>query len=290
MGRSGKLTLYLFLLPALLMLLAFTVLPAFWGIYASFTDLALSGTRAMNYQFVGLKNYVRLFTSPDFYHSLWLSLQYTVLTSAGQFAIGLGAALVLSRRAIRGRGLLLGAIVVPMAIPGLTQALIWSSVLAPKEFGTLNRLIGLVGVQPVSWLTRVPMLAIVLVNFWNNSGFAMVLFLAGLENISKELLEAATIDGAGPWQMLLRVKLPLIRYVILLWLLLNTLGCFGMFDLVFALTRGGPGNATELIGIFVYNRGFRYFELGFGSAAALVMLLISLLLALVYVRLMRVEV
>jgi multiple sugar transport system permease protein len=89
--------------------------------------------------------------------------------------------------------------------------------------------------------------------------------------------------------MLTRIKLPLIRYVVLLWLLLNTIGCFGMFDLVFALTRGGPGNATELLGIYVYNQGFQFFELGYGSAASMVMLLISLALAFLYLRLMRVE-
>jgi multiple sugar transport system permease protein len=89
--------------------------------------------------------------------------------------------------------------------------------------------------------------------------------------------------------MLTRIKLPLIRYVILLWLLLNTIGLFGMFDLVFGLTRGGPGNATELVGIYVYNQGFQYFELGYGSAAAMVMLVISLIFAFIYLRLMRVE-
>jgi multiple sugar transport system permease protein len=158
-----------------------------------------------------------------------------------------------------------------------------------KEFGTLNRIVGLFGIEPVLWLRTAPMLSIVLVNFWNNSGFAMILFLAGLESIPKEVIESATIDGASGWQMLTRIKLPLIRYVILLWLLLNTIGLFGMFDLVFALTRGGPGNATELVGIYVYNQGFQYFELGYGSAAAVIMLFISLGFALLYLRLMRVE-
>ena len=123
-----------------------------------------------------------------------------------------------------------------------------------------------------------------------NSGFAMILFLAGLENIPKELLEAAQIDGASGLQQLLYVKLPLIRYVILLWLLLNTLGCFNTFELIYALTGGGPGTTTTTMGIYVYNQGFRYFELGFGSAAGIILLLISLTIALIYVRLMRVEV
>jgi multiple sugar transport system permease protein len=289
MTRLSRSAIILLMAPALSMLLLFMVFPALWAAYVSFTDLALTGPKALNYAFVGLKNYSRLFQDTHFQQAVLRSLVYTVLTCLGQFALGLSAALLLSRRRLRARGFLLAVMVLPMVIPGVIQALIWSSMLAPKEFGTLNRIIGLLGIQPVAWLQHVPMLAIVLVNFWNNSGFAMILFLAGLENIPSEILEAATVDGTNGWQMLTRIKLPLIRYVVLLWLLLNTLGCLNMFDLVFALTRGGPGDATELVGIYTYYQGFKYFELGYGSAAALVMLGISLALGLVYVRLLQVE-
>ncbi len=281
--------LFLFLVPALVMLLIFTVLPSLWAIYISFTDLALAGPKAMNYTFVGLKNYLKLFSDDKFLHSVVLSIQYTVLTNIGQFTLGLIAALILNRRKLRWQGVLLAVIVLPMVIPGITQALIWGSMLGAKELGTLNRMVGLFGVEPILWLRTAPMLSIVLVNFWNNSGFAMILFLAGLESIPNEVLESATIDGANNWQMLTRIKLPLIRYVIMLWLLLNTIGLLGMFDLVFTLTRGGPGNATELMGIYIYNQGFQFFELGYGSAAAMIMLVISLVFAFVYLRLMRVD-
>lgn len=289
MAHTQNCVLMLFLLPALLMLFVFTVIPSLWAVYVSFTDLALAGPKALDYTFVGLKNYVKLFNDRNFHHSLSLSIQYTIYTNIGQFTLGLIAALILNRRKLWGQGVLLAVIVLPMVIPGIMQALIWSSMLGAKEFGTLNRLVGFFGVDPILWTRTYPMLSIVLVNFWNNAGFAMILFLAGLESIPKEILESATIDGANGWQTLTRIKLPLIRYVILLWLLLNTIGLFGMFDLVFGLTRGGPGNATELVGIYVYNQGFQFFELGYGSAAAMVMLVISLIFALIYLRLMRVE-
>lgn len=289
MAHTQNRVLMLFLLPALLMLFVFTVIPSLWAVYVSFTDLALAGPKALDYTFVGLKNYVKLFNDRNFHHSLSLSIQYTIYTNIGQFTLGLIAALILNRRKLWGQGVLLAVIVLPMVIPGIMQALIWSSMLGAKEFGTLNRLVGFFGVDPILWTRTYPMLSIVLVNFWNNAGFAMILFLAGLESIPKEILESATIDGANGWQTLTRIKLPLIRYVILLWLLLNTIGLFGMFDLVFGLTRGGPGNATELVGIYVYNQGFQFFELGYGSAAAMVMLVISLIFALIYLRLMRVE-
>jgi multiple sugar transport system permease protein len=289
MAHTQNRILWLFLLPALLMIFVFTVIPSVWAIYVSFTDLALAGPKALDYTFVGLKNYSKLFSDRNFHHSLSLSIQYTIYTNIGQFTLGLIAALTLNRRKLWGQGVLLAVIVLPMVIPGIMQALIWSSMLGAKEFGTLNRMVGFFGVEPIIWTRTYPMLSIVLVNFWNNAGFAMILFLAGLESIPKEVLESATIDGANGWQMLTRIKLPLIRYVILLWLLLNTIGLFGMFDLVFGLTRGGPGNATELVGIYVYNQGFQYFELGYGSAAAMVMLVISLIFAFIYLRLMRVE-
>ncbi len=289
MAHTHNRVLILFLVPALLLIFVFTVIPSVWAMYISFTDLALAGPKALDYTFVGLKNYIKLFSDRNFHHSLSLSIQYTIYTNIGQFTLGLLAALILHRRKLWGQAVLLAVIVLPMVIPGITQALIWSSMLGAKEFGTLNRMVGFFNVDPILWTRTYPMLSIVLVNFWNNSGFAMILFLAGLESIPKEVIESATIDGANGWQMLTRIRLPLIRYVILLWLLLNTIGLFGMFDLVFALTRGGPGNATELVGIYVYNQGFQFFELGYGSAAAMVMLVISLFFAFLYLRLMQVE-
>jgi multiple sugar transport system permease protein len=279
----------LFLLPAMLMILVFTFGPALWAVYVSFTNLALAGPNALNYTFVGIANYIRLFKDSEFYDSLTLTLLYTLYTNIGQFIIGMCAALLLSRRKFKGKTLVLAVIILPLVIPGLIQAIIWSSMLANGDFGTLNRIIGLVGLAPVSWTQVAPLLSVVLVNFWNNSGFAMILFLAGLESIPQEILESAQIDGANGWNMLIYIKIPLIRFMILLWLLLNTIGCLGVFDLVYALTRGGPGNATELLGIYIYNQGFRYFELGYGSAATLVLLVLSLALAYIYLRAMRVK-
>ena len=282
--------LFGFLAPAFILLAIFYIFPALWAIRVSFTDLSLTGVKALNYNFVGLNEYQRLFNNPDFYGALWRTVIYTAGTCAGQFAIGLTAALLMNRRRLFGQSLLMGAIILPLVVPSLIQALLWQNMLASGEFGTLNRILSVVGIAPVEWVRDYPMLSVILVNFWNNSGFAMILFLAGLENIPGELLESAQIDGANGFQILRYIKLPLIRYVILLWLLLNTLGCFNTFDLVYALTRGGPGVQTTIMGVFMYNEGFRYFELGLGSATAVVLLAISFIIAVIYVRLMRVEV
>jgi multiple sugar transport system permease protein len=289
-NRSDRMLLIGFLAPAFVLLALFYIFPAIWAVRVSFTDLALTGAKALNYGFVGLKQYQRLFSNPDFYGALGRTIVYTVGTCIGQFSIGLTAALLINRKRLFGQGLLMGAIVLPLVVPSLIQALLWQNMLASGEFGTLNRFLTLVGINPVEWVRDYPMLSVILVNFWNNSGFAMILFLAGLENIPAEILESAQIDGATSWQTLRFIKLPLIRYVILLWLLLNTLGCLNTFDLVYALTRGGPGVETTIMGIYMYNQGFRYFELGQGSATAVVLLVISFIIAVIYVRLMRVEI
>lgn len=289
-NRVDKMILLGFLVPAFVLLAVFYIFPALWAVRISFTDLALTGAKALNYTFVGLKEYQRLFNNPDFYAAFGRTVIFTMGTCAGQFVIGLIAALLLSRKRLRGQNLLMSVIVLPLVVPSLIQALLWQNMLASGEFGTLNRLIGLVGIPPVEWVRDAPMVSVILVNFWNNSGFAMILFLAGLENIPSEIIEAAQIDGANGFQALRFIKLPLIRYVILLWLLLNTLGCLNTFDLVYALTRGGPGTDTTILGIFMYNQGFRYFELGLGSATAVVLLVVSFVIAVIYVRLMRVDV
>lgn len=287
--RSMRLVLFLFLAPSLLMLLVFLVAPALWAAYVSLTNRALAGEAAVYPRFVGLDNYAKLLRDPQFFHSIGISFQFVFATLATQFIVALLAALLLANRRVRGRGLFSALIVLPMIMPEVVQSLVWVSMLAPGEYGTLNRILTLVGIEPLLWLRRFPMTSLILINLWGGIGYAMVFFMAGLEIIPQELLEAAAIDGASSWQKLVFVTLPMMRYVILLWTLLTTLGTFGAFGWIFTLTRGGPGNATTIIGIYLYNESFKYFQLGYGSAAAMIVLLICLALALLYVRLLRVE-
>ena len=173
--------LLLFLLPALLMIFIFTVIPSLWAVYISFTDLALAGPKALDYAFVGLKNYTKLFADRNFHHSLSLSIQYTLYTNIGQFTLGLIAALILHRKKLWGQGVLLAVIVLPMVIPGIMQALIWSSMLGAQELGTLNRIVGFFGVEPLIWTRSLPMLSIGLAPtrcsrlFWSTFGTILAL-------------------------------------------------------------------------------------------------------------------
>jgi multiple sugar transport system permease protein len=133
------------------------------------------------------------------------------------------------------------------------------------------------------------MLAIILVNVWRGTAFTMLLFSAALESIPDELFDAAAVDGASAWQKFSFITVPMLRYTILLDFILITMGTFSVFGLVFALTGGGPLGRSEIIGVYIYRSAFQYREVGFGSAASVIMLLINLTLALTYLRLLRVE-
>ena len=288
--RRERAILLSFLAPALLLLTVFLLVPAVWAVYLSFTNRALSGVQARRSSFIGLDNYVTLFQDPTFYQSLGLTLEFLFLSAiVGQFVLGLLAALVLNRKRTRGNGLFSAAILLPLIVPETIAAYAWASMLAPGRYGTANQVLGLFGLPAVDWLQHQPMASIVMMNIWRGIAFAMIIFLAALQGIQPEVFEAAAIDGATAWRRLVHITLPLLRQAILLYMLLTTLSTFGIFGLVYVLTGGGPGTATQILGIYIYQTSFRFFQLGYGSAAAVVTLLIALALGLVYVRALQTE-
>lgn len=288
--RRERLILLSFLIPALVLLVGFLLIPALWAVYLSFTDRALTGLQARHYDFVGLDNYVTLFQDSSFYQSLLLTLIFVFLSAiVGQFVLGLLAALLLNRKGLRGDALFSAAILLPLVVPETIAAYAWASMLAPGTYGVANKAIGLFGIAPVDWLQQQPMAAIIIMNIWRGIAFAMIIFLAALQGIQPEIFEAAAIDGAGARSRLFHITLPLLRYAILLYMLLTTIFTFGIFGLVYILTAGGPGTDTQILGIYIYQTSFRFFELGYGSAAAVVTLLVALALGLLYIRVLQPE-
>ena len=162
--------------------------------------------------------------------------------------------------------------------------------LAGGDHATLSRILGLVGIAPQPWLQDFPLAMIIIVNTWRGIATAMILLTAGLSAVPDEVYEAARMDGATPQQIFMRITLPLIMPTIFLYMLVSTVTTISIFGLVYALTRGGPGNATEIVGIYIYNQSFTAFQLGYGSAVAVVALIISLAIGLIYVRALKVEV
>jgi multiple sugar transport system permease protein len=279
--------LKLLLLPCVLLIGALVVYPALYSIYLSLTNASLVGSAATHPRFVGMRNYVRLFADGGFWNSLVVTFWF-VLGSAviGQFVLGLVSA-VLLRRPLRFKNLISSIILLPNAVPEVVAGFIWISMLAGGENSTLNRLLGGLSVQ---WLQQFPLAMIIIANTWRGIASAMILMMAGLSAVTPDVYEAARIDGASPRQMFRFITLPLIMPNIFLYMLVSTVSTISIFGFVYALTRGGPGNATEIIGIYIYNQSFTAFQLGYGSAVAVVTLVISMAIGLVYVRALKVKV
>lgn len=288
--RRAERQLMIVLLPSLLLLLAFVIYPAIYSVYLSFTNEALTGAAARAPRFVGSRNYVRLFNDAKFWNALFVTFVF-VLGSAiiGQFVLGLVSALALRRRLVF-RSLFSSIILLPNAAPEVVAGFMWISMLAGGDHATLSRIVSFFGLPTADWLQVFPLTMIIVVNTWRGIATAMILLTAGLSTIPQEIYEAARMDGATPSQMFRRITVPLMMPTILLYMLISTVSTIAVFGLVYALTRGGPGGATELISIYIYNQSFTAYQLGYGAAVAVIALLVSLVLGVAYVRAAKVEI
>lgn len=277
-----------FLAPSLLLMAVFVVAPGLAAVGLSFTDWQLTGPAAQHPSFIGLNNYGRLLGSPQFRDAALRTTQFVFWSAiVGQFVLGLLAALLLARKDVRLKGLWGAAILLPLVVPESVAAFAWAAMLSSGPNSTANRLIELLGAEPVAWLQQYAFASIVVVNIWRGIAFAMILFAAALEGVPQEINEAALVDGASARQILSRITLPLIKHAIVLYMLLTTIGTVTVFGLVYFLTRGGPGGQTTLFSIFIYDRAFQFFQIGLGSAASVILLGAVLAIGLMYVRLLR---
>jgi multiple sugar transport system permease protein len=287
--RLNELSLLVFMLPALALTTLFVVFPAIWAIYISFTNQALLGPNATNFSFIGLENYTRLFSDGQFWNSLRISFLFVIFSAfVGQFIIGFSLALILKHAGLFSRGFIGGSVLLAWVIPEIVAVYIWASVLNFQS-GSANQILMTFGMERHRWLIDTPLLSIILVNTWRGTAFTMLLFASALEAVPEVLYDAAAVDGASSWDKFRLITLPLIRYTMLMSFILLTMGTFAVFGLVFAMTGGGPLGRSEIIGVYIYRNAFNYRDIGYGSAASVVMLVINLVLALGYLRFIRVE-
>lgn len=274
-----------FVAPALGLIGVFLIFPALWTLYLGLTNLRLTGLAAAEPQFVGLTNVTRALADPLFTNSLTVTLIY-VAGSAIVGQAGLGFALAWALRRWRGgvRSVIEVLVIVAWIIPGSIVAFLWIALLDGRS-GTLNALLGTSG-DGIEWLLEYPLASIIVFNTWRGTAFSMLLFGAALGSLPPSHLEAARLAGASAWQQLRDVVLPSIRGHILTALLLISLWTFNDFT-PFLLTRGGPNFETEVLPAFIYRNAIGSGQLGYGAAIGAVMLAINLVVALVYVRVLR---
>jgi len=284
-----NLTILLFLTPALALLTLWIIIPVVWNICLSFTDKALVGEKAKEFGFVGLTNYAKILKDPSFHHSLNITLKFTIVSAIiGQLLVGLLLAVLLYRE-IKGSAMFSAFGLLPLAVPEVVFAFMWISMLASGELGTLNRMLGLFGIKSIAWLREYPLTSIIIANIWRGITFAAILFMGALRTIPREVFEAAEMDGATGYKKFIHITLPMIKFIILFFLLMTTITTLNLFGSVYAMTRGGPGSATEILGIYTYFKAFKYFEVGLGAATCLILLSITLVFGIVYVKLLKVR-
>lgn len=275
---------YLFLAPALIWYAAFLVYPMLQSLYISFFDWdGLSPTMT----FVGLKNYIDIFMSDEVARlALWNNILWTLGALVLPTAIGLMLALALNRR-VPGSTLFRTIFYSPAVLPLVAVGLIWAWVYNPN-FGVVNTTLKAVGLRSwaAGWLSSYELaLPATFVTFvWSHVGFPMIFYLAGLQAISKEYYEAATIDGANAFQRFRHVTLPGLTETHVIVLSLAVINGFKVFDLVYTMTYGGPGRSTQVLGTWMYFQTFQYYHAGYGSALAWVIAAIVLVIAIPYIR------
>jgi multiple sugar transport system permease protein len=232
--------------------------------------------------FVGLGNYVALWNDPIFRQVLGNTAYYVLGSVPVQMALALAAALALNR-GIRGQTFFRVVYFLPVVTSTVAAALVWAW-LFNSNYGLINALLSLVGVTDLpKWLasSRWAMPAVIIVSIWQNMGYAMVLFLAGLQNIRQDVYDAAALDGSQGWTRFITITLPLLSPTTFFVLIISIIGSFQVFELVFVMTKAGPANATNTLVYYIYQNGFQFYQMGYASAAAMVLFLIVLVLTLV---------
>lgn len=284
-GGYGHLR-YLPVLPAVLLLAVFLVGPVLWAFHASFTNAALTGRNARTPEWVGPENYQRLLADPVFPVSVGLTVVF-VLGSAvvGQNLLGLFLA-VLMRRARRVVAAVVGtAVVAAWVLPEIVAA--FAAYAYFSRDGTLNQVLGSLGLGQPDWLYSWPLAAVVLANTWRGTAFSMLVYRAALNDVPAEVSEAAHMDGASALQRLMFITLPMIRGSMATNLMLITLQTLAVFTLIWVMTAGGPAGASSTLPILAYQEAFKFGDIGYGTAVASVLILIGALFGAIYIRLLR---
>ena len=287
-SRLGRNRLYLAgLSPAAFLLALFFVGPALWALASSFTNRALVGIDAANPRFVGLDNYIRLFSDPDFGRVILNSVIFVIGSAIiGQFVLGLLLALLLDhaqRRGFLASNLVYASVLLAWVNPTIIAGFLW---VAMFDFynGSLNAGLHVAGAAPVNWLGQGPMLAVIIANTWRGTAFTMLIFLGALRTIPSDIYEAARVDGAGPVRRFWDHTLPILRPIAALTLLSVTMATFGTFILIQTLTNGGPAFQTEVIALYAFHEAFQNHAVGYGSTISVVMLALNLAFAVVFLR------
>ena len=269
---------YSFILPNFLGFAALTLVPVVTLFYMSLTNWNVFGQA----NWVGLANFQRLFGDASFRIALTNTLYYAALHIPLTLVVSLGLALLLNNK-LRGVAFFRTAAFFPYITSIVAIAVVWNLLFSP-EYGPVNEILRAIGISsPPGWLTSSEwaMPAVVIISTWRDMGYYMILFLAGLQTVPRELHEAARVDGASVWQRFLNVTIPCLRPTTFFVTVMLTINSFKIFDLILVMTQGGPGQATLVLSQFIYQKGFQENQFGYASAVSVVLFLLCIVVTLV---------
>ncbi len=279
---SDRSLAYLLLAPTIAVLLALTIYPLIYSVRISFQSNSGAPT---------LQNFARLLTDQFFLSALAHTLVYAAIALTIEFLLGLGLALLLDSH-IRARNIFRVLLLIPLMLAPVVVGVIWRLMLN-SNFGAVNATLKSFGVNTdlLTWTAspKLAMASVIIADVWQWTPFMFLILLAGLQAIPQEPYEAALVDGSSPWQTFRHVTLPLLKPAILIALLLRTMDLLRVFDHIFILTEGGPGFATETVSLYIYRTAFRFSNFGYAAAMSFVLLLITNIISLAYIRMLRAQ-
>ncbi len=273
----------IFLLPAMLVLFCTTIYPMIYAGYLSFRsyDLAKAFVPRM---FVGWANYREILGGSEFFHTLTVTFKLMAMTLSVQLVLGVGIALLVTQR-LPGMGVARTLLLIPMMISPVIVGLVWLFLYFP-ELGYLNYFLSFLGIDPISWIasTDWALWAIAIADIWQWTPFVMMGTAAALTSLSPEPYEAARIDGNSPFEVFWYVTLPQIKPVLISLMFLRAIDAFKIYDIIFVLTKGGPGDTTEVLSMFIYRQSFTFWRMGVGAAASFLSLIIIVILITLFFK------
>lgn len=279
-----------FVAPALVAIGVFFFVPVIAAFVLSFTDFDIYSLANIEYaRFIGVRNYERILADPLFWTALRNTLYFLLVGGPLTIAVSLAAALLLNSKLVRFKTLLRTAYFAPVVTTLVAVAVVWRFVYHPR-FGLLNYVLSWFGVSQIDWLGDPvwAMPALILMAVWKNFGYNMIIFIAGLQNIPQELYEAASIDGAGAWQQFTSITIPMLAPTTLFITIITMIGYFQLFAEPYVMTQGGPLNSTLSIVLYMYQMGFRWWNMGYSAALAFVLFALILAASLVQSRIQRI--
>lgn len=271
--RTSRWTLALYLGPAVLVMTAACLYPVLTAFQLAGYKWEM-GTPWQSAQWVGLANFVSAFSNEQVWSSLWTTLLFAAVCVSAEMVLGIALALALEHP-VRGMAIFRTIFILPMMIAPIAVGLAWRYMF-DAQFGLINAVLGLFGIQAMTWLAdpTLAFIAIVIADIWQWTPFVFIMMLAALAGVDSAVLEAARIDGARWWQQIFLVKLPMVMHVIAITLMMRLIDAFRVLEVVYVLTFGGPGNSTEILALHIYKTAFVGQQMGVAAAVSVLLLVV----------------